>query len=953
MILARCAARSRLVHGVFVLAALFAFPAVRADEAATNAAAPAANDYSQGFAKYYAMGLPNVRDAKYVKLDVYSHGLMLSLMRLHELPLEGNAWLLEEAEDSGRFVVNPCRVCEVHDFQKTSRRQAKDDGGRSDPRSLLMGEGNQFMGQWTKADLEKDVAKTVQFLEEKIENRQQHDWTFRQNGYGTFLLIAIHYHARGYAREANRIADLLFEHSGDYRKVLVEALSVLASAQYDEACDRFAASGDWAAYQKDVNDLLARFPAGWDYGRAVKRVGEAVQKRLEQPTPPPLAGEGLTDEDRKLADELAEAGPFVDLDATSSGYRDFFVFPLPGSDRADHPLARLRARGVAAVPLLLAMLKDDYLLRIDTRRLNPGSMHYSIDSRSSAGLSDEEVARQYATMRRPAARSDLAARWLQPLPITGARRRHGADELDKEELYEEVRAWYAAHKDKSPAELARLYLAEGGDDQKSAAMQYLVEQGTESDFQAVEKHLLELADAENVMMGMSLVSQYAGKRGAAAKPFVEQYEARVRARGKEEGGMVILDERADEQMDRFLKNLRQMVSAEPLDEILEKVAGGDTNAPETSLLWHRLAQEKPADALGALLRAAPKAKDGEIAAELLGMTMMMSRPAFFRQMSGRSEDADEEVRFKVADHADLWRAVLADARPAEEGVGGAGGTVGDTAAYAIEILYGEGMPEGGSARELGPRAGEIMRKRAEARLEGKSELPGLPSADHVSAERKNELGAIFSMGAPGDVPRKLKGLTLNELLALADLAEEDDALNDRLRPASLLVRDVRATGLDEEAAKAWKASIGKPFGIELARRALEETRASVEAGVPQSVQFVQEPLLGGVVIVIRRGEPDRMRRMIPGGSESSVAALFQLSREYGHAAWPAKSTEESPDGESEDEEYDEDRMAKTQADFWEQLEGALREGADVCSGGQVRFMGAPAEKKAPEAEPEL
>ncbi|HOW97280.1 MAG TPA: hypothetical protein P5567_10585 [Kiritimatiellia bacterium] len=907
---------TRHLVGRMILALLLA-SAARAQVAPTPSNGIPTGDYSAGFEKFYQMGLPNVRGAKYVRLNVFSGALAQGASRVYELDLGGNAWLLGEENGRGRFVMNPGRACDVLEYKLLRGRKA----GGAGPAA----------GVWQDADLARDVAKTVSFLEQKIEDRKENDWAFRQNGYGYLLLLAIHYHAQGYTREAHRICDLLFEHAGDFRMVLVQALNVLADLQYEESCDRFAESGDWAAYRADLEALLARYPAGWQTRPAVSRVAEKVQARIEKPAPPPLAGEDLTDEDRRLAEELAEAAlvPMV--------FRDLLVLPdsAPGGkeENAAHPLARIRARGLAAVPLLLALLKDDYLTRMDTWSLGDGNSRMYIEF-SSGGLPDELADRLYESLRRPLARGELAARLLQPLLPTAASAEYGS--TDREALYEDAKAWYAEHRNQSPVELARYYLAEGQDAQQRAAIQYLLAHGAEEDAQALEKRLLEQA-GDNWMRDMNLVTLYVTRRGPAARGFVDQYEAALRA-GTGEETTLTGQPAMDEQVDRLLKNLRQLASGETLEEFVRKIASG--NEPYEawlSLLWQRVSQEKPNVALAALLKAVPQASDARTAGELLGLARIL-RGGFGRR---EGDEAGEPLR--MADHADLWRAVLADRRSIEDPGELSGATLGDQAAYAVEMLYGEqpATPrEGTSYYNLGNRISDLMQRRAEARLEGKTgaELPELPSADRVTAERRSELSAIFGMGGPQDVPRKLSGLNNDELLALAELAEKDSDLNAKLRPASLLIRDARFLGLADEETASWKAAIGKPLDADLARRALEETRSAVAAGLPHTVSFTRRPILDGVVIVIEHGDAARSGMRMRADVTSAVMGALHLDDGGAGARWPVGGSDAEADegGESDDQ------------DFWAALEHMLHDGEHVCAAGQLIFTGLPAERSDPD-----
>ena len=874
-------------------------------------------DYSGGFAKYYQMGLPDVRGAKYVRLNVYNGDLARESMQMYELDLGGNAWLLGEENGRGRFVMNPGRACDVLDYKPL--------------RGQKPGAAGPAAGVWQEADLARDVAKTVSFLEKKVEERSENDWTFRQNGYGYLLLLAVHYHAQGHAREAARICDLLFEHAGDFRVVLVQALNVLADIQYEEASDRFAASGDWAAYRADLEALLARYPLGWQARPAVERLAEKIRARLEAPAPPPLTGDDLSDEDRRIANELAEAGP---APAVS---RDLLVLPdsapADGSEGPAHPLARLRARGLASVPLLLALLKDEHLTRMDRRSLGDGSSRIYLES-SSGAIPDELMDRLYESLRRPLTRGELAARLLRPLLATGGDREYGA--ADRDALYEDAKAWYAEHRNQTPLELARYYLAEGQDSQQRAAIQYLLAHGAEEDWRALEKLLLERA-GDGWMRDSTMVTLYVTRRGPAARGFVERYEAALRNEPGEDASSSRQPE-MDEQADRFLKNLRQLASGETLEEFVQKMAGGDEPFEEWfGLLWQRISQEKPDVALVALLKAVPRAPDARTAGELLGLVRVVGG-SFRRPQEGEAGDP-----LRPADHAELWRAVLADQRAIEEPDELSGVTLGDQAACVMEMVYAEQpmLPrEGITYFDLGTRITDLMRRRAEARLEGKSgaDLPELPSAERVTAERRSELAAIFGMGGPEDVPRKLSGLNNDERLALAELAEDDAELNAKLRPASLLIGDARFFGLAEEETASWKEVIGKPLDADLVRRALEETRQAVAGGRPHSVTFTRRPILGGVVIHVRHGEAARSGGRMPDGEASAVMGSLHAADGGTGARWMVGESEADEGGEDDDQ------------DFWAGLEHLLHDGEHVCSPAQLLFVGQPANRGQPDSE---
>jgi hypothetical protein len=113
-----------------------------------------------------------------------------------------------------------------------------------------------------------------------------------------------------------------------------------------------------------------------------------------------------------------------------------------------------------SVPLLAAMLSDDYLLPWPMEALR-GMAHYPWSSYDSDSSPEETADRVFRQLNRPARRSDVARELLAPLLPAGEDSGEGIAELPADRLREDVMAWYAGKKDALPDELAMSYVEHG------------------------------------------------------------------------------------------------------------------------------------------------------------------------------------------------------------------------------------------------------------------------------------------------------------------------------------------------------------------------------------------------------------------------------------------------------------------------------------------------------------
>lgn len=983
-------------------------------EATASPAAPTANvtapvkDYAKGFQQFYKLGLPDAAKAQYVNVSAYSQDLQAGgyMGGLYELRLAGNGWMLEETPKvRGKFIIGNCQVLEVYDqaaimkermkkwqeSQKTNQTQAvefdvsQEDDGKT-------------AGQWKKADAAKDVAKILTFLKGKSEKSGRYDQLQYSGGYGTLFLGAVHFHRNGFTNEANEIVGLLFQTAGDPRKVIAQAMNQLADSRYNGAYSAFVKQGDWNALGKELDGLLATFAASWKKAPAVKRLADRVRQQLAQTQVPGLPGDGLTDEDKALALELAAAVVPANSAYMGYGYGELWILPSPvqaprrlqgSSEPKDNILSRIRKRGMKSVPLLMAMLKDDYLTKIDMRAIGASQQYESYGS-GDEEVGDAQVDAMYNTMRRPASRSDIAMFLLSPLLPRKEEEGRRQEKLGRDELSGECRTWYEANKDKAPLDLARAYFSEGSRQQQQYGMQYLLKKGTETDMAAIEKHFLE---SPQMFMNSGSVHQYVQTRGEKAKAFLEKYEARLNEQIAAGSNEMFKDEGFKTMARQQMKALKDMISSKPAKELLEEVVAGTKTIAEVSQhLYQGLSREKT-DALTLILDAAIRAKDPGTTRDLVQMAAyarhvraQQAEMGSDEGVTGEGEPPSEPPASKpedlqIAKHADQWKNLLADTRKLDTMGAGSPSTVGDIAAMTIDALYGmqPGQPiQRNSYTALGQRARGIHRARAEALLAGKkgSDLPQFPSLEDITDELKKAVAEKIMKCADASLETTISALSLNEQAALAAAARKDAKLNLKLAPAANKVRNVSGDATLAAELKDMESAKGKPLDKGATDKLFTLCRKLTAEGKVIRFAATRSSCLDGIDIVLTLIQPQgkEYSAMVQGGVLGGADQVAEVSGTVADSAcqaaavWPlatpppagtlqkaAPANEDDRQLEAAVAEVETDLKrdsAKEQTDFWKSVEEFCAGKGNVCSTGVIMFFGKPIVKDAPATAPE-
>lgn len=959
-----------------------------------------APDFGAGIDRFTQLGLPEVKNARYVKIK-WSHGeYEFDRFSRGEGPkLEGNAWLIKETPGQNATVlVNEIKQMEVlhpkvmeqkqkemmEKMQKQAEQAPEEDW--FDEELLNPFQQMQRSGEWKDADLAKDAKTLIAWLGKAGDanpsnpGRELSDprmFAMQFHSGSQFFLLAAHAYQKGMKTEANQIIALLFKRVGDNRKVVAGAMSTLADSQYAGAYEAFSKSGAWKQYLTDMETLLGRYPAAWRDRPVVEKVAASVRKHLAFAEPPPIPGEGLTEEDKKLADDLARDKKPINPSYQHHGPSWLLqANETPGIRRGAKaakaaPMERILARKIHAIPLLIALLKDEYLLRVQTY---PGmsSDYYSDDDEA---MSTEEIDMRFEDFPRPVSRGEIARRLLAGLVLSDESRYDRDRNATPDEIARLSREWYDKHKRLSEKELLRQFLSQGKEMEQQVALSILMNSKDEADLKEVERYLL---TPEKLVEHIDEVTNYARMRGAKAKAFTLQFLAKVRALPSllpSHAGNVP-DARYRKQMEdrarQQLKALEELTSDKTAEVVLKEMLAADKKwsfedmGRMNEVLWSKLSQEEPAKALTLLLQTTIDAKDDTLAALLL---QNVPRVQYMKleQETALVRGRPKPVKLPIEKHADLWQRLMGQTRTSAGmsryyGGGGSAPTFKQTVAMMVETMY-AGMDENPAMmrrnmdfQALGDLVYAVYVQRAEARLAGKPEaqIPGFPDKSKVTEARRGEIRKQLAAYTPTDPPNFVAGLALDELLVLPDLVKEDPKLNDKLAPGAHIIRDIQVGITNDALKKLCQSFKDKPLDRKTLEALVEETKKLVKGGSTVMVVLSRSRPLGGLQLTVQPlpaqmvAQYGGMGRMGLDDEQAApqgmvMAQLYAMSSGiHGNARWTVELPAKAPTTKAKGPDDDllkatlanrfggSDYLKRQEEQFWESFGKLLDPTRNVC-----------------------
>ncbi len=818
-----------------------------------------AQDYRKGFEQFAKLGVPDLSKATYVKIDTDHHQCFSRYLVPQICDSSGNAWMLSETRDASNkpvratFLINGGDVV-TFNWKRNIRR-------RDIPKSrqdVVSPQAPVLEATWGKANLKRDVTGAFRFLAD-LSHEKDLEIKFDQEVQGRLFFLAFTLYQRGDVTNSMALVDELIKRSGSSEKVMINALNVVADSQYEMVYRKFGGSYDWFAYRDGIKELLARYPLGWNKAPAMKLLFKRVEERVANPVHTPSYTNGMTGADLAVAERMLGV-----REPISSARWVLWLVPTTWRDKVvkgNEVESEIRARGIEAIPFLLALTRDGTLMDMDRGKVELALGEAGLVQDNGVGISRETLA-MFNNLRRPATRGEVAGQWLKEmLP----------DKLGSEEevdnpgrLLSEALLFYKSYRKASDEELALQCISDSSGDLGPAASDFLLDLAGKRRMPLLENHLLGISGGElaiecesgSLERKLDLLGRYAFIRGPGSKVILDTMITNLTKASEcymKPYTMKFQDERAEADYIKTVKENLQDMGGE---------LAGDAKGVES------LQQDQKTEALIAAVAEAKDLQQGRMWAYLQGrmkaLTFAESLGVLLKQAAATSSLSCRRMCLNMlyeivtdkgvagmgvepTDYPAQWNALIADVN--ETCSNEEGNDVADEFLVMNEALFSMedvGM-EGGNnngwwdkmiwldkfIERYGRRGREFVRERVTARLKGVAEpqLPHYPLTEpgnpKVYSAMKTRLEGVNTLGKAQVAEGRL---SIHERVALPGFLGRDLELNKRLTLLANTITKVTLEGVDGALRTRLMAWRGKPFAPELVGELRDYCYAQTQAG---------------------------------------------------------------------------------------------------------------------------
>ena len=486
---------------IYILSFLLLSGSVIADTKTQPDSTKQQQDFGKGFAMLFQMGLPRLEGARPALVSIRKGG-----------PLFYNYGLPEFVHYYSVSYYTICCWIKVPD-------------NSTKPETCIIGGVFKYkLFNHTEKWETITPAEMAKYIKEFLQNKDNANVFLDDSSkYGLLLLQAAQLYESGAKFEANEIAELLFKADGS-KNVLQAATNVLADAKYLRAYCDLIESKDWKKFNEDLEKIIGRFNNEWENVRYAKAVQAAVASRVKTPEPPDLKTLiPLSADDRELIKQLS-------LINGRDYYQSELIYECWLSDventdkdqKGLNALDKIKARGINSVPLLIAMLDDEWLMpffdknRFGHRRYRNDKENKekekALEKNHEANLAE---AADYLDV--PMTRGMLARQLLEPLIMPENKEQEIAFEKNSKDFKAQCVAWYESIKKYDSKSLQKKYLITGYELQKRNALENMIAVADDSTAPLIEYMLLDCN-----MLSKNLLTQYCNIRKDKAKPFIEK-----------------------------------------------------------------------------------------------------------------------------------------------------------------------------------------------------------------------------------------------------------------------------------------------------------------------------------------------------------------------------------------------------------------------------------------------
>ncbi|CAN5895836.1 hypothetical protein BH11VER1_BH11VER1_02180 [soil metagenome] len=730
-------------------------------------------------------------------------------------------------------------------------------------------DAREYRGQWKEAEVAKDVDKAVEWLRReaaKLKKMNPSD-PFGPSGnddpdnsavfFGQHQQTALFWAAMllhtGHEKEALPLARQVFgDADATRRQQLLDGLfGRFAQNGWRQAMKEFSQHSDWGRLRDQLAALVKKFPAGWSRRDAVRVFLQAVTERAKLPADPPLKTKlplpAADQESLRTWLKEQESGKF-------SGYSRWTLPALP--DAADGPgiamgyTAFPRSHGLAAVPLLAALLADDTLTMVGagavdrgTENLNPWDNMDSFGRETDAA---QKLRVEYRNLPKPSTRADLAWQSLQRV-IPNELRSGG--ETDLADRASDILAWYGTVKDLAPPDLALKYMEGGLNDADILAHAFATTD---------EKKIARL---ENVMIeqvqvyDLRSLDPFVIKLGAKAPDFL------VKVRQKLEDELTRYGDEQDKprkQMETGLKRLDTLAKGElkkpDLPTLIAMIAAFDPDLPEQDQEVDRDAFEELPKLFKTLTL---QAKLEAIVPALLDfksprMAEYMMQFVFAEEDGSKVKLKPEEGLAVLEKTKSHWKRLLERTDPGQvpsdpDGEDLPQGLLIRTVSCLQLLVTGEADDASANyLAALGARGTRVLHDYGMALLDGKTPAP-LPNVAAINPEMRQQFLKDWGGKSAEEIARGVETMEIDKLIILNEALTQEAELPPNLMAYRDQIHEVTLSGVKEVGVwQAWRGHLlDKATAIEIARRV-----SAFEGSSIVSVQLQrQAPVMGWKLIV--------------------------------------------------------------------------------------------------------
>lgn len=725
------------------------------------------------------------------------------------------------------------------------------------------------------------------------------------------------------------------------RKQLLDTFfNRLGNQAFGKVMQDFATHRDWGKLSAALDALVKKFPLGWMQRDAVRVFHHHVSERAKLSAFPPLKTKSAlsTDDQKTLLAWLK------DLESGKQVPYDIWTLPpLPDEGgeietrRNEMEASFPRSSGLAAVPLLAALLADDTLTLVGVGGQGGYERNYW------GGGSQDEVERlrsSYISLQKPPTRSDLAWNALERVLPQDLRR---SDFTNPAEVIPDVLAWHASVKNATPADLALAYLEAGQNDE--AVLAHAVATDDPKKLARLEGAMLEDVDIYDLTRLEPFIEKLGPQRGP---PFLVKVRQKLESDLGRYQNDAAQQERQRKQMENALKRLEATAKGEKktpdLQSILAIAANYDPESGDDDQLevqdafqqLPKLMQKLSAPArIESIVKVLPGFKSPQFAAQMLEFAF----DGDGEKIPALKPEGKKTVLEVTKPH---WQKML-ETEPTDE-------NLRLQAQVVIRLQELAGIEDDFPLFQLlplGERGTKIIRERGLAILGGQKPA-ALSNPKDINNEQREKLLAEWGAKPPADIAAGLETLELDKLLALNDeilraTNQRGQELPPGLKTHISTIHEIKAKDTDAAPWQAWK---GKSFDKETVIALAREISATKTTGLLTVSLYRAAPLFGFTLHVSESKtisgwqshyltNMDSDSEMLPPGIKRYSMGIWQQQRSSEEWGWlDAPAFHEEPKAAAEPKNEAEEalqEMAEESREAWQKVSAAL----DKPQSGQI------------------